>query len=157
MDFKIVQLQDYPHFAEQCSQWDDAAWPRNPEIEDFFADHYHLAAENNGNEVPMVWVALTSDNMPIGMVSLIADDHPDYLHLSPWLASAFVLPEYRGKGVFRALHDALLDCVKTQTDYKNIHVYSHIDFSYLGNWTAIEKIQDPFENGQWVTLFTQTL
>lgn len=152
----IARLQDYPHLASVCGEWDDAVWPRNPAIEDFFADHYSEAALNQGNEAPQVWIAIHDGN-PIGMMSLITDDHPDFPHLSPWLASAYVLPQYRGQGVFRALHDQLVKFARTQTGYSALYVYSHVDFSTLGDWLAIDRISDPFEEGHIVTLYKNNL
>ena len=34
----------------------------------------------------------------LGMASLVFDDLPGYVHLNPWLASLFILPEHRSRG-----------------------------------------------------------
>lgn len=156
MTVLIARLQDYPHLAAICSQWDDAAWPRSPEIEDFFADHYPVAASNQGNDVPQVWIALENDTTPVGMISLIADDHPDYLHLSPWLASAYVLPEYRGQGIFHALQENVVAYVRETLKSSALYVYSHVDFTQWG-WVAMEQIVDPFAPEKHVMLFRRDL
>lgn len=156
MSVQIARLQDYPHFASVCSQWDDAAWPRSPDIEDFFADHYGPAASNKSNEAPQVWVAFENDTTPVGMISLIADDHPDYLHLSPWLASAYVLPEYRGQGIFRKLQEHVVTYARENMNVPALYVYSHVDFTQWG-WIAMEQISDPFAPDKQVTLFRRDL
>ena len=53
--------------------------------------------------VAPVFVALVDDEMkgerPVGTASLVADDMSDRPELTPWLASVFVLPEWRGQGI----------------------------------------------------------
>ncbi|MGJ7461500.1 GNAT family N-acetyltransferase [Halomonas sp. MA07-2] len=48
--------------------------------------------------VPSVFVALCGD-LPVGMASLIADDMHDRPDLTPWLASVYMLPAWRGRGI----------------------------------------------------------
>ncbi|MGM0983396.1 MAG: GNAT family N-acetyltransferase [Pseudomonadota bacterium] len=48
--------------------------------------------------VPSVFAALQGD-APVGMASLVADDMSDRRDLTPWLASVFVRPEWRGRGI----------------------------------------------------------
>ena len=99
MSIVIKRLCDCPEFVPICQKWDETEWPRTPEIEAFFSDHYAEAAQNKGEELPQAFIAL-SDGKPIGMISLIAEDHPDFLHLHPWLASGYVEPAVRGSKAF---------------------------------------------------------
>lgn len=48
--------------------------------------------------VPSVFAALAGER-PVGMASLVVDDMPDRPELTPWLASVYVLPEWRGRGL----------------------------------------------------------
>ncbi|WP_136068607.1 GNAT family N-acetyltransferase [Modicisalibacter radicis] len=48
--------------------------------------------------VPSVFVAMSGDT-PMGTASLVADDMSVRRELTPWLASVFVLAEWRGHGV----------------------------------------------------------
>ncbi|MFN2331651.1 MAG: GNAT family N-acetyltransferase [Halomonas sp.] len=48
--------------------------------------------------VPSVFIALWDDT-PVGMASLIADDMHDRPDLTPWLASVYVVPAWRGRGI----------------------------------------------------------
>jgi len=48
--------------------------------------------------VPSVFVVLAGDT-PVGMASLIADDMRDRPDLTPWLASVYVQPLWRGRGI----------------------------------------------------------
>jgi GNAT superfamily N-acetyltransferase len=74
----------------------------------------------------------------------------------PWLASAYVVPEWRGKGLFILLHDTLIAYAESEIQSPQVYVYSHIDFKKLG-WTAIKKIQDPFAPDHEVTIFRRIL
>ncbi len=40
-----------------------------------------------------------------------------------WLQSVYVIPEFRKKGVYRAMYAYLKDIVKTNMDYKGIRLY----------------------------------
>ncbi|MDX1467268.1 MAG: GNAT family N-acetyltransferase [Halomonas sp.] len=48
--------------------------------------------------VPSVFAALAGER-PVGMASLVVDDMSDRRELTPWLASVYVLPEWRGRGI----------------------------------------------------------
>lgn len=48
--------------------------------------------------VPSVFVAISGEK-PVGTASLVADDMSIRRELTPWLASVFVVPEWRGQGI----------------------------------------------------------
>ncbi|WP_108446693.1 GNAT family N-acetyltransferase [Halomonas denitrificans] len=52
--------------------------------------------------VPSVFAALAGER-PVGMASLVVDDMSDRPELTPWLASVYVLPERRGRGLASTL------------------------------------------------------
>jgi len=54
--------------------------------------------------VPSIFVAIQNET-PVGTASLIADDMSIRRELTPWLASVFVVPEWRGQGIASALHE----------------------------------------------------
>lgn len=57
-----------------------------------------LCDECGAGGVPSMFAALHGDT-PVGAASLVADDMSDRLDLTPWLASVFVRPEWRGGGI----------------------------------------------------------
>lgn len=59
-------------------------------------------ADCGSQGVPSVFAAMDGER-PVGMASLVADDMSDRCELTPWLASVFVLPEWRGRGIASAL------------------------------------------------------
>ncbi len=52
--------------------------------------------------IPETWVA-EDDGDWLGSVSLLQNDHDDIRQYAPWLASLYVPPQARGRGVARAL------------------------------------------------------
>lgn len=90
-----------PHVATLAG-WTHAAWGHlNPgmTLDDAFE---RLRGECGAGGVPSVFVAM-HDGVPVGTASLVADDMRDRPDLSPWLASVFVLPEWRGQGIASSL------------------------------------------------------
>lgn len=61
-----------------------------------------LKADCNRDRLPMAWVAHEA-TQPLGMAALRETDLPCREDLSPWLASVFVHPEHRGRGIATAL------------------------------------------------------
>jgi GNAT superfamily N-acetyltransferase len=150
MSLKIYRLCDHSEWAKTCDEWDEAAWPRSPEIAAFFASHYAEAAANKGSELPQTFVA-AFDGKPVGMTSLVRDDHPELTHLGPWLAAAFILPEYRGRGIYRHLLEARMEFCRCN-GIKELFVYSHLDFVKWG-WSIFGETYDPFLPERKVTLY----
>jgi GNAT superfamily N-acetyltransferase len=83
-----------PRLAELCGQeWAHLYpdWDRVVALREF-------ASQRADGRLPLSLVAMKGNDL-LGMVSLIFDDLPGYEHLNPWLASLFILPEHREKGV----------------------------------------------------------
>ncbi|WP_305806227.1 GNAT family N-acetyltransferase [Stenotrophomonas sp. YIM B06876] len=52
--------------------------------------------------IPVTWLAEDADGW-LGSISLLHEDHADVPSYSPWLASLYVQPSARGRGIARAL------------------------------------------------------
>ncbi|MBN1533684.1 MAG: GNAT family N-acetyltransferase [Spirochaetes bacterium] len=65
-------------------------------------------ARASGIEIPLSFYAV-AHTMPVGMVSLKRDDLWERRDLNPWLASLYVLPEFRNRGIAGLLMDAVVD------------------------------------------------
>jgi predicted N-acetyltransferase YhbS len=57
-----------------------------------------LAETLTAISIPITFIAIWGDEV-VGTVSLDPEDLPGFEHLSPWLASLYVAPAWRGKGV----------------------------------------------------------
>ena len=95
---KIVPLApDSPHLIT-IATWQHEAWGHlNPSL-DFEGRCDEVRGECGTGGVPRVFVAMNGDQ-PVGTASLIESDMTIRSELAPWLASVFVLPEWRGRGI----------------------------------------------------------
>jgi len=104
----IEPLANYSEVIPRLAHWFCREWP--------FEGRSHGEAEAQLREnlnhdcLPITWVGLDNGEV-IGTVSLDVSDLPlpEYAHLSPWLASLYVVPSARGRGVGRALVNHVLE------------------------------------------------
>lgn len=98
----ILRLDaDSPH-VPVVAQWTFMAWGHLHPGKTLQEAIEETAAECGTCGVPSVFVAMQGD-IPVGTASLIADDMSIRPELTPWLASVFVIPEWRGRGIASAL------------------------------------------------------
>jgi GNAT superfamily N-acetyltransferase len=98
---QIRFLADLPEAIPTLAEWFCAEWHAfdgrsRAEIET------QLHGCLNRDSLPITFVAAEGAEV-IGSVSLDLSDLPPYDHLSPWLASLYVVPPRRREGVGRAL------------------------------------------------------
>ena len=104
----IEPLATCPEVIPTLAQWFCDEWPyegrSRSEVE------AQLRENLNRDRLPITWVRRSGGEI-IGTVSLDLSDLPlpAYARLSPWLASLYVVPSARGRGVGRALVNHLLD------------------------------------------------
>lgn len=72
--------------------------------------------------VPSIFVAMQGET-PVGTASLIADDMSIRRELSPWLASVFVVPEYRGQGIASTLVRRV-EAEATESGFERFYLYT---------------------------------
>jgi N-acetylglutamate synthase-like GNAT family acetyltransferase len=99
---QIHYLADHLHFAPILARWHYEEWrDLLPQwsYEEALAD---LQSHTGRACIPTTFVAL-ADGQLLGSASLILDDLEAACNLSPWMASVFVRPEQRGKGVGKKL------------------------------------------------------
>lgn len=98
----IVRLSPDADHVPTVASWTYAEWGRlNP---GYTAESWREAfrRECGDGGVPSVFVAMEGDQ-PVGTAALMARDMDSRPALTPWLASVFVLPEWRGQGIASAL------------------------------------------------------
>ena len=79
------------------SEW---AWTNRGETAEERAAKFR--AYENRDRLPMAWIAYVG-TQAMGIAGLREHDLPGREDLSPWLATVFVRPEFRGNGVASAL------------------------------------------------------
>lgn len=110
--WRFVPLADHPEAIPTLAAWFHDEWSRfdgrSPE---------QIAGQLGQNlqrdQLPITFLAMRRNEI-IGTVSLDHSDLPSHDHLTPWLASLYVVPIARGFGVGTALIAHLLAFATTQ-------------------------------------------
>lgn len=118
------------------AEWHHAQWRHlsSRSIEDRIAE-----LEEHGTEVPLTLVGFAGRE-PIGTASLLRSDLDIWPHLTPWLTSEYVLPEFRLGNVKELLYREAIETAK------------RLNFNALYYWTRFR--QDHFTNLGWRAIGT---
>ncbi len=107
--FLVSRLYEVPLFAPAMAEahareWGHlyAGWDQEAALADF-------SQEKADSVLPTTWVAHDSSGTLMGSISVVLDDLPGHPGLNPWLASLFVFPKFRGRGLGRVLTQKALD------------------------------------------------
>src|SRR5690242_15674592 len=99
---EILPLGRRIEHIEQLAQWHFAQWgPFNP-ANTVECRVERLQGHLDAGSVPQTFVAVDGDQL-LGSASLVAADLPSRGDLSPWLASVYVDPPFRNRGIGAAL------------------------------------------------------
>ncbi|MXN17727.1 GNAT family N-acetyltransferase [Pseudooceanicola sp. GBMRC 2024] len=94
---KIVKLAAAPACGAECASWLYREWGHRRHGSTLSQATERFAARARTEGLPMAFVAF-AESRPVGTASLLATEDPAD-SCGPWLASLFVLPRMRGKGV----------------------------------------------------------
>lgn len=136
---EIANLKEHAEFIPTMAVWHHDQWGYlNPggSVEKRI---FSLEAELESDEIPKTFVAVSGEKL-LGSASLIPHDMKTRMELTPWLASVFVDPELREKGIGSAL---VRHVVKEagSLNYRTIYLYTPdrmVFYEGLG-WTFIER------------------
>lgn len=81
-----------------------------------------LGRQAQTDGVPLVVVAL-EEGQPLGSASIVAHDMDTHPEWTPWLASVFVAPPYRGRGIGTALVERIEDEAR-RMDVESLYLYT---------------------------------
>ncbi|MFC3282877.1 GNAT family N-acetyltransferase [Litchfieldella rifensis] len=95
---EILRLTADSPYVATIAEWQYEQWGYLHPGETLAVWRGSLEAHCGSRGVPSVFVALC-DTRPVGTASLVEDDMGERLQLTPWLASVFVVPEWRGQGI----------------------------------------------------------
>jgi uncharacterized protein len=99
---RIAYLSDYPAAIEQLAEWHFAEWHHLIPGWSVGEAAAELASHGGRRAIPTTLVALHGAEI-VGSASLLQEDMPGTETWSPWLASVYVAPPWRGQGVGRRL------------------------------------------------------
>jgi N-acetylglutamate synthase-like GNAT family acetyltransferase len=110
--FEVKFLADAPEHVEQLALWHYREWSQ------FFPDWtlaiatQELTVQAACRDFPTTLVLMQANQL-LGSVSLITEDAEEFDYIgSPWLASLYVLPEFRGLGAGALLVKSLMQHAK---------------------------------------------
>ena len=111
MALSLVTIADRPDLAEPVARWLWDTWGRE-KGKPFERTLSGVASRTARVGLEQCFVAL-EDGVPAATASLVAEDADSRPDLSPWLASVFVAPGARGRGLARLVVTAVESAART--------------------------------------------
>ncbi len=108
----IDNIADHPEFVETVAGWQWEEWGHLDPADSLAARIANLRAQTERGPIPTTYLALERGEL-LGIASMVADDMPTHPEFSPWLASVYVTPEARGRGVASALVQQIVSAAAT--------------------------------------------
>ena len=99
---RIENIADHPALVEIVARWQWEEWGHLDPDDSLAARIESLRDQTDPYRIPTAYIALEGGE-PLGTASLVAHDMDTHRELSPWLASVYVTPAARGRGVASAL------------------------------------------------------
>jgi predicted N-acetyltransferase YhbS len=99
---RIDYLADHLELAPLLASWHYQEWAALLPDWSRTQAEAELQSHTGRRQIPTTLVAL-QDGRLLGSASWLEADLDGWEHLSPWVASVFVIPEFRGRGLGRAL------------------------------------------------------
>lgn len=136
---RVVPLVERPDLVEQVSAWGFAEWGHLNPGQTLEQRTVRIRGKMNVDRVPIAFVALDEEDRIAGTASLIFDDLEGDPR-NPWLASVFVPPEHRKKGIASALVRTVEDAAR-RLGYARLYLFtSSAPTLYAGlGWRALEQ------------------
>lgn len=136
---RIVPLVERPDLVEQVSAWGFAEWGHLNPGQTLEERTIRIRGKMNVDRVPIAFVALDEEDRIAGTASLTFDDLEGDPR-NPWLASVFVPPEHRKKGIASALVRTVEDAAR-RLGYTRLYLFtSSAPTLYAGlGWRTLEQ------------------
>ena len=135
----IAPLVERPDLVDQVAAWGFAEWGHLNPGETLEQRRGRIRGKMNVDRVPVAFVALDDAGGIVGTASLIFDDLEGDPR-NPWLASVFVPPEQRGKGIASALVRTV-EAAARRIGYSRLYLFTTSAarlYAGLG-WRALEQ------------------
>lgn len=109
----IDYLARHPQHLPTLAEWHHGEWGYLHPGETVQERLERLRGQAQKEGIPLVVVAL-DDSSVLGSASLVQHDMETHPEWSPWLASVFVAPSFRGQGIGTALVGRITDEARRQ-------------------------------------------
>ncbi|MBZ9994307.1 GNAT family N-acetyltransferase [Mesorhizobium sp. BH1-1-4] len=140
----IEPLNARPEMIPVCASWTFGHWDCQAGTTFEETNRLFCDAVNGETSLPLTFVAIVDDK-PAGMISLRDSDFKERDDLSPWLASLYVHPSHRNKGIGLLLIERL-ELAAERLGYKRLYLTTE-DSSGLyekHGWQQIDRVRTPF-------------
>ncbi len=138
MSWRIVPISRVPQVVDVLAEWHHAEWGTLMPGWSLDSARSELESHLLSPACPTTLVALDAGSAVAGSVSLVIEDAPEFADLSPWLASLYVVPEQRGRGLGRSLVGAMLAHARgVGIDHLHLFTPDHRDWYQRLGWSAL--------------------
>jgi predicted N-acetyltransferase YhbS len=147
---QIDYLADHMGFVPILADWHHREW-KDATLELTAAE---LQTHTRRRYIPTTFVAIENGRV-IGSTSLLVADLKGWEHLTPWVASVFVDPAWRNRGIGRALINRAVDEAR-QLGVSDVYLFTASKQEYytrLG-WQTLERSQF---NGKEIVIMQRRL
>jgi predicted N-acetyltransferase YhbS len=139
-DIKVNFLADVPEHGPVAMEWIYKTWgaASGKNLEDVKRKAQQYC---NHSTLPIMFIA-TLKKHPVGCVTLIENDMCGWEHLSPWLASLYVVPNLRRMGIANKMESFLTD-VASVLGYKSIYLFTPdvVGLYEKIGWKTLQKVK----------------
>ena len=146
---EIEELTGLGHLASTLARWHHDEWGHlyDPAVWNHDVAVAEFEAMARPESTDRTWVAFDGPDRSgaglLGSVSLLAtDDLPGFDHLAPWLASLYVRPDARSRGVGGLLVDALLGAARA-AGHEYVHLFTSGQEEYYAarGWIVVARVE----------------
>jgi GNAT superfamily N-acetyltransferase len=151
---QIAYLADHPEHIPTVAAWHYAEWGHLNSGDSVPSRIERLHQHSGRPGIPTTLIALEEGTL-LGAASLVVNDLRTHPHLTPFLASVYVAPEYRRRGAASALVRQAMAVVQ-QLGIPTFYLITPDQqrlYAGLG-WNAQGEVE---YRGEWVTLMSVTL
>lgn len=144
----IYNINEKKEFVYDYFYWCDQTWGKEKDVakrKEIVDQKTKKYLEGKNDNILSILV-LVIDNKLAGFISLFKEDGVDEYDVTPWYATMFVHPDYRGNGYSRTLNDAIkkeahrLGFNKIYLKSKLVNYYEKFGAIYITNLSDIEKM-----------------
>ncbi len=127
-------------FIEQLAHWHHQEWLHLNPGATFEQRLARYRQSLTSDELPIIFVARSKAQL-LGSVSLAKEDMDTRKCLTPWLASLFVAPEQRNKGIASQLIVFIVNYAK-QHKFKNLYLFTEDQTGFYQHrgWHFVETV-----------------
>lgn len=134
----IDYLRNLPKHTPTVAKWIYDTFSH--EFEDVKLEDWTAQLEPAQNPDKVTFVAV-EDGQAVGTASLDNEDLPPRADLSPWLASVYVLPELRARGLGAKLVEAVENEARTRGFEKiYLHTTDRTEFYKKRGWQVLDTV-----------------